>query len=86
MFLFSLIALGVALVAFAFALFSAHIPLLRDWTGAAPLQADEPEPPDHARDFAASDQRGYVIRADWGPDRPRLELPAPAPAPKEDAK
>lgn len=42
MFLASLIALALVLAAAVLALFSAHIPLLRDWTGAAPLQADEP--------------------------------------------
>lgn len=45
MFLASLIALAVVLVAAAVALCAAHIPGLRTLTGAAPLQPEEQEPP-----------------------------------------
>jgi hypothetical protein len=41
MFVGSLIVLAVLLVAAVLAVFSGHIPVLRDWTGAAPLQAED---------------------------------------------
>lgn len=41
MFIGSLIALGVVVVAAVVAMSSAHIPILRDLTGAAPLQAED---------------------------------------------
>jgi hypothetical protein len=73
MFLFPLIALAVVVLAAILALFSAHIPLLRDWTGAATLQDD-----DTARNFAASESAEYVTRPDWEPAPARPQLPEAA--------
>jgi hypothetical protein len=41
MFIASLIVLAVCIAVAGLAVFSGHIPVLRDWTGAAPLQAEE---------------------------------------------
>jgi hypothetical protein len=41
MFVFSLIVLAVLIAAATLAICSGHIPGLRDWTGAAPLQAED---------------------------------------------
>lgn len=49
------VALAIVLVLLCAAPFSAHIPVLRDWTGAAPLDR---EPPD--------DQPGSTLRAALG--------------------
>ena len=51
------IVLAVVLLAGVACLFSAHIPGLRDLTGAAPLQ---PEEPDTARDFARTVRDGHL--------------------------
>lgn len=72
MFIGPLIALAAVIVIGIAALFSAHFPFLARLTGAAPLLPEE----DAARDFAASEAAGYVVRPDWGPVPARLELPA----------
>jgi hypothetical protein len=41
MFITSVIGLALVFVAAGLAVFSGHIPVLRDWTGAAPLQAED---------------------------------------------
>ncbi|MFJ2630920.1 hypothetical protein ACIO6U_03010 [Streptomyces sp. NPDC087422] len=87
-----LLALVAALVVSA--VFSAHIPILRDLVDAAPLEADEPDPlpllaadtqADHvaaalARDFANTDAAGYIERAEWPAGTPTItDLPLPTP-------
>jgi hypothetical protein len=61
MFTASLIVLAVAGIAAVVALNAIHIPYLREWTGAAPLQAEEP---DTAADFARSVADGHQESAD----------------------
>jgi hypothetical protein len=68
-FIASLITLAVCIAAAVLAVFSGHIPVLRDWTGAAPLLPED-EATVTARDFAASDAAGYVTRPDFGPHPP----------------
>jgi hypothetical protein len=41
MFIASLIVLAVCIAAAGLAVFSGHIPVLRDWTGAAPLLPED---------------------------------------------
>jgi hypothetical protein len=41
MFISSVIGLALVFAAAGLAVFSGHIPVLRDWTGAAPLQAED---------------------------------------------
>jgi len=57
MFVGSLIALGIVAAVVVVALNAGRIPGLRDLIGSAPLQ---PQEPDHARDFAATDAAGYI--------------------------
>ncbi|WNI19132.1 hypothetical protein [Actinacidiphila sp. ITFR-21] len=56
-----LIALAVVAALAAAALFSGHIPLVREWTGAAPLQTEDATTD---RNFAKSRAAGYVESAD----------------------
>jgi len=72
MFIASIVGLVLAAVAAGVALYSGHIPVLRDLTGAAPLLPEE----DHARDLARSVSDGFMTLPDWGPDPDRLQLPA----------
>jgi hypothetical protein len=59
------------------ALFSSHIPGLRTWTGAAPLQAEEP---DTAHCFPRSVTDGFEPPVTWDPAPTYPRHPAP---PKE---
>jgi hypothetical protein len=79
-FVASLIALAVLVVAAALAIWSGHIPWLARWTGAAPLQPPEDEAATTARDFAASVAAGYVTRPDWGPTPTPPRLPGEDPS------
>jgi hypothetical protein len=72
MFTASLIVLAVAGIAAVVALNASHIPYLREWTGAAPLQAEEP---DTAADFARSVADGFVELPTWDPKLAPLRLP-----------
>ena len=75
------IVLAVALAVLAALLFSGHIPVLRELTGAAPL---EPEPlpllaGDMQADFVASLAAGHMQPVTWDPKpAPAIELPLPA--------
>jgi hypothetical protein len=72
MFTASLIVLAVAGIAAVVALTAGHIPYLREWTGAAPLQAEEP---DTSADFARSVADGFVELPTWDPKPAPLHLP-----------
>lgn len=76
MFIASVIALAALLVTGVVLVFSAHIPVIRVWTGAAPLQPEDDQADQEARDYAASVAAGFVTVPDWGTEQPRLELPA----------
>jgi len=64
MFIGSLIVLGVVVALTLVALFSGHIPGLREWTGAAPLQAEEP---DTAHCYPKSVTDGFEPPVTWDP-------------------
>lgn len=77
MFIASVIALAALLVTGVVLVCSAHIPVIREWTGAAPLQPQEDDQTDQeARDLAASVAAGFMTVPDWGTEQPHLELPA----------
>jgi hypothetical protein len=73
MFIASLIVLVVAGIAAAVALNASRIPYLREWTGAAPLEAEEP---DGARNFARSIAEHHTETADAWADRTDNTVPA----------
>lgn len=61
----ALIVLCLVLIAMVAAIWSAHIPGLRHWTGAAPL-SDDDDWPDAGMTTEPDDQPGHVCRQ-WHP-------------------